>query len=614
MVDSLAVRGPQAQRRWRATRWWEWGRRYLPLEISGLITALLAGLLASRLNSHPAAAAVAASFGETVGYYAAAAWAEARRQRGLLAATREVRGAGSGAVAARTLRGLLIEFGPADLLDTLLVRPFLMYAGQVLTGDVTSGLVVGKLAADVVFYALVIPCYEFRKHVLHDTGGPTTTASTAHEHPHEVDGPTPYLRMDLDRVAARYQEFVAAMPDVRIHYAMKCNPDPEVLRLLHDLGCGFEVASYRELEDLMAVGVDASQVLFSNPVKLPRDVARAAAAGLWRFSCDSSAELEKIARAAPGAAVYLRLAVPPAASDVPSEGKFGVGPGDVERLAWQAGRQHGLRVHGLTFHVGSQMTDLTAWERAIATCGELLRSMAADGVVLEMLDIGGGFPARYDEDVPDLSQIGSAIARACARHLPYPVALAAEPGRALVAEAGTMVASVVGIAERAGRRWVHLDVGAFNGMMEALETANRLRFPVRDSRGSAEQISCHLTGPSCDSQDTILFDVFLSADLAVGDTVHIDSAGAYTTSYASTFNGFDIPPVRAVRTGTAGDSPARRALSLTGGRGDQRVIDTPTRVTDSSARHPSRAARPAPGPRHRASAGSQPTGCAPSSR
>lgn len=109
-----------------------------------------------------------------------------------------------------------------------------------------------------------------------------------------------------------------------------------------------------------------------------------------------------------------------------------------------------------------------------------------------------------------------------------------------------MVSTVIGVAQRAGRRWAHLDVGAFNGVMEALETGNRLRYPIEDSRCSAARTRFDLTGPTCDSQDTVLFDVPMSADLAVGDRVRIAVAGAYTTAYASGFNGFDVPSVHYV--------------------------------------------------------------------
>jgi len=351
---------------------------------------------------------------------------------------------------------------------------------------------------------------------------------------------TPYLRMDLGAVAAAYRRMAAALPGVAIHYAMKCNPDPAVLAALHGLGCRFEIASAPELDVLLGLGVDAREVLYSNPVKPAAHVQRASEAGARRYAVDSVAELVKIAAVAPGSAVYARLAVADGTSDVPSEGKFGV-DGEAAAALLLAARAFGLEPYGLAFHVGSQMLDPAPWERAIRASAEVMRALASRGVRLRMLDLGGGFPAAYDAPVRPIEDFGRVIRGALGAHLPYPVEVVVEPGRALVAEAGTMVASVIGVAERAGRRWVHLDVGAFNGMMESLETGNRLRYPVTDSRGERERVPVHLTGPSCDSQDTLLYDVPLSAGIAAGDTVRIGTAGAYTTSYASTFNGFDIP-------------------------------------------------------------------------
>jgi ornithine decarboxylase len=225
---------------------------------------------------------------------------------------------------------------------------------------------------------------------------------------------------------------------------------------------------------------------------------------------------------------------------VPSEGKFGVDvPVALSLLRGAAAR--GLIPYGVTFHVGSQTTDPTAWDGAIEHSAQVMSGLLEDGIRLHMLDIGGGFPAAYVAYSPRPADFAKHIRAALDRYLPYSVDLVAEPGRALVAEAGTMVTTVIGIAERLGRRWVHLDVGAFNGMMEALETGNRLRYPVSDSRRSATLTPYHLTGPSCDSQDTVLHDAPLSDTIAIGDTVYIHSAGAYTTGYASRFNGFDVP-------------------------------------------------------------------------
>jgi ornithine decarboxylase len=363
-------------------------------------------------------------------------------------------------------------------------------------------------------------------------------------YPAQTDTPcaaTPWLRISLDTVEKRYRALSDALVGIRIHYAMKCNPDERILRRMHRLGCRFEIASATELESLIALGVDPETVLFSNPVKPVAHVTRAFAAGVRRFSFDSAAELDKLAVHAPASKVFVRITAPSGLSCVASEGKFGVDPNHAAQLLRRA-KDLGLEPFGIAFHVGSQTLDPGAWEPAIERSAGVMRALMADGIRVSMLDIGGGFPARYGESVPDIATYGQRIRKSLKTYLPYQVEVVAEPGRALVAEAGVFVTSVIGIAERFGSRWVHLDVGAFNGMMEALETRNALRYAMTDSRGSACRRHVHVTGPSCDSQDTILFDVPLSHDLSVGDRVFIHSAGAYTTSYASTFNGFGIPP------------------------------------------------------------------------
>ena len=356
----------------------------------------------------------------------------------------------------------------------------------------------------------------------------------------KLDHPTPYLLMDLDAVEGAYHAITDALPDVAIRYATKCNPDPRILGRLHTAGSGFEIASYSELQTLTSLGVRAEQVIFSSPVKPWTHIREAASAGVWRFAFDSTTELDKLATHAPGAAVYARLATGSPGSKVPSEGKFGVAGGQAVELMRYA-RSLGLDPYGIAYHVGSQMTDPRAWEDATRRSAAVLRELQADGITLRMLNIGGGFPARYTDPVPDLSDYGACIRRAVARHLPYPIQLCAEPGRALVAEAGVLVATIIGTAERAGRSWLHLDVGAFNGMMETLLTQNRLVYPLADSRAAAERCAYHITGPTCDSQDTMFLGVSLSRGLVPGDQVYIYTAGAYTTCYASAFNGFSAP-------------------------------------------------------------------------
>ncbi len=350
---------------------------------------------------------------------------------------------------------------------------------------------------------------------------------------------TPYLMMDLATIGGQYQRFRALLPDITVHYAVKCNPARRIIGYLHGLGGSFEIASCAELRMLTAEAVPATDIIYSNPVRPAAHIQAAVSAGIDRFAFDSEPELRKLAHYAPGARVYVRLAMVPANSKVPSEGKFGVPARHAASLLRQAANL-GLRPYGLAFHVGSQMQDPAEYAVAIEQAG-LLGRLRDAGITLEFLNLGGGFPACYQDDVRELADYAAVINSALAAHLPYQVELAIEPGRALVGNAGVMVTRVIGVASRAGKRWVHLDAGAFNGFMEALETANQLRFPLADSRASARRGVFNLTGPSCDSQDTIMFDAELSADIAPDDLVYIYAAGAYTTSYASRFNGFDIP-------------------------------------------------------------------------
>jgi ornithine decarboxylase len=353
---------------------------------------------------------------------------------------------------------------------------------------------------------------------------------------------SPALVLDLGVVATAYQALTTALPGIALHYALKCNDFRPVLTTLRDNGCGFEIASATELDGLLAIGVDPAEVLYSNPVKPVRHIARAYAAGIRQFVFDSEEELTKLAAAAPGSWVSVRLAARGIDSDVPSEGKFGVDREAAVDLLLAA-RHFDLVPYGIAFHVGSQMMRPQAWRTPLRAVKEIMEKLAADGVLLELVNVGGGFPARYDVPPPPLAEYGAVITEGLAA-LPYEVRVVAEPGRALVAEAGTLVATVIGTARRSGQRWIHLDVGAFNGLMESLETGNRLRFPVHDSRRSPVRELCHLTGPTCDSQDTILFDVPLSVGLTTGDQVYLGCAGAYTTVYASTFNGFAVPDIR----------------------------------------------------------------------
>jgi len=219
--------------------------------------------------------------------------------------------------------------------------------------------------------------------------------------------------------------------------------------------------------------------------------------------------------------------------------------------------------------------DPTAWDGPIRQCAQIMTVLAADGIKFAMLDVGGGFPARYDTDPPPLASYAAAINDAAAR-LPYPVRLACEPGRAIAAPAGTMIASVIGTAWRHGTLRVSLDTGAFHGLIEALESGRELRFPVTiPAAQDRTPVPCTLTGPSCDSQDTILDQVWLPMPRA-GDRVLIGNTGAYTTCYSgrSAFNGYPAPAVKITR--SQRDPAARHKGTYHYGQSPQsRVICAP---------------------------------------
>ena len=516
----------------RAGCWQAWRARFGLAEVCGTIAAL-GGFAAGYLGAGSLlAAAGLATLCEAIGFYgcvgAKTAAAACQASAHLAGVRRLVTGTW------HAITAQLASCAVAEALDGLLIRPGCLagaaWLARPLPGGVWLGFAMGKAAADVAWYGMEASARR----------GVAWTAAAAQP-------ATPYLLLDLARAKDSFAELAAALPGVAIHYAVKANPHPRLLACLNAAGCRFEAASWTEVRAATRAGADSAAVLFTHPVKSADDIARAHKAGVWRFAADSDTELHKIARYAPGSAVLLRLDTG-AGGTVGDQGKFGIPPGQAPQLARLA-RSLGLNPYGLAFHVGSQTMDPTAWDNPIGHCAQIMTTLAADGIKLAMLDVGGGFPVRYDADPPPLADYAAAITNAAAR-LPYPVQLACEPGRAIAAPAGTMIASVIGTAWRRGTLRVSLDTGAFHGLIEALESGRELRFPVTiPAARNRTLVPCTLTGPSCDSQDTILDQVWLPTPRA-GDRVLIGTTGAYTTCYSgrSAFNGYPAPTVKITKT------------------------------------------------------------------
>lgn len=348
--------------------------------------------------------------------------------------------------------------------------------------------------------------------------------------------PTPFLLIDQTALRRNARRLHAAFPDAEIFYAVKANPHPAVLQTLAAEGCGFEISSSGEL-DLVEAHARGASLVSSNPIKAPALIERAARSGASAFAVDSPDELTKIARFAPGAAVYVRLRVDNSGSEWPLARKYGVGPSEAVELLTQAA-DLGLVPDGTTFHVGSQCRLSASWEQALAVTADVWNASAQRDLDLTFLSIGGGFPVQHTREIPPLDEIADVARRTIADRFPREARVSLEPGRALVGDAALLGASVIGKAWRDGEPWVYLDVGVFNGLME---TIAGFSYEV-STLANGPRSNVVLAGPSCDSVDVISESVTLP-ELAIGDRVYFLNAGAYTLAYASRFNGWPPPEV-----------------------------------------------------------------------
>jgi ornithine decarboxylase len=356
----------------------------------------------------------------------------------------------------------------------------------------------------------------------------------------------PCLVVDLDVVRENYLAFAKSLPDSKVFYAVKANPAPEILKLLASLGCCFDVASVNETQAALDAGASPERISYGNTIKKESDIAAAFALGVTLYAVDCEAEVEKVARAAPGSRVICRIHCDGTGSEWPLSRKFGCEPEfatDILELAYK----RGLVAHGISFHVGSQQHNVEAWDRALASAAAIFRGCSERGINLAMVNLGGGFPARYVRKTPKLESYGKAIFRALRRHFGNAIPeTIVEPGRGLVGNAGVIEAEVVLIAKRSPEdevRWVYLDIGKFHGLAETIDES--IRYPIRTPHDRDETAPCVIAGPTCDSVD-VLYQKNpypLPVSLAIGDKVLIEAAGAYTAAYSSVgFNGF--PPLR----------------------------------------------------------------------
>ncbi|WP_030451129.1 type III PLP-dependent enzyme [Herbidospora cretacea] len=364
--------------------------------------------------------------------------------------------------------------------------------------------------------------------------------------------PSPSLLIDLPTVAANYRALSTAFPGAGILYAVKANAAPEVISTLFDLGSGFDVASIGEVERCLARGVPGRFLSYSNPVKKAADIAAAYRLGVRTFAFDNPRDLAHIARWAPRSNVFCRIAVEPPDAVMPFGGKFGCDPDAAAQLLADAAA-NGLRPLGLTWHVGSQQCNPDAWDVGIAAAAKIALQLEPVGVKLPMINLGGGLPISYNPSPafgnrPLIEVFGEAVNFSVNRHFGSRnrPRLLLEPGRAMVGAAGIIRSEVVTVREgRAAdhRRWVFLDVGRYNGLVETEREAIAYRLRTPGVTGPTAPVV--LAGPTSDGDDVIYQRVQYELPLALapGDVVEILDAGAYTSSYScAAVNGLPALP------------------------------------------------------------------------
>jgi ornithine decarboxylase len=353
---------------------------------------------------------------------------------------------------------------------------------------------------------------------------------------------TPCLVLDVDRVEENFRTLRDALPLARIYYAVKANPAHQVLERLVGLSSHFDAASIEEVEACLDAGAMPTAISFGNTIKKVAAIRRAYDVGVSMFAFDSREELEKLARHAPGARVYCRILVENEGADWPLSRKFGTTIENARDLMVEAGAL-GLDPYGLSFHVGSQQTTTRAYEVAIGKVAMLFTDLTEAGINLRMMNLGGGFPTRYRDDVPEIDQFGNAIMTAMTEHFGNNLPdMVIEPGRFVVGDAGVVQTEAVLVSRRDKNdpvRWVYLDIGRFGGLAET--EGESIKYRITTPHDGTAMGPVAIAGPTCDGAD-IMYEKSnyrLPLALTSGDRVQLLSTGAYVSTYCSTkFNGF----------------------------------------------------------------------------
>jgi len=359
---------------------------------------------------------------------------------------------------------------------------------------------------------------------------------------------TPVLIIDHEKIRHNYREFTESLPRVQAYYAVKANSNPEIVKTLYKLGSSFDVASFPEFmivhENIKRLPKKARQdfiwdkIIYANTIKQIETLHK-----LDPYkplvTYDNIEELKKIKTHCPHAGVVLRIRVPNTGSMVELSSKFGAHPGEAVDLVVEAFKL-GLVVEGLSFHVGSQCNNFENYIQALQLAASVFKEAESRGHKIKILDIGGGFPVKYHPKVKSFKTLARKLNTEIERLFPEDVDILAEPGRFMVANAGTLVAKIIGKAVRDGKTCYYIDDGVYHTFSGIV--FDHCQYPIKAFKDGEKKVSA-VFGPTCDAFDTISVAEELP-ELEIGDLVYAENIGAYSIASSTYFNGF--PPAKVV--------------------------------------------------------------------
>ena len=360
---------------------------------------------------------------------------------------------------------------------------------------------------------------------------------------------TPLFVVDHEALRRNYREFKRYLPRVQAYFAVKANPLPEIVRTFYREGASFDVASMPEFnivyDNIKAMPAKQRQdwiwenIIYANPNK-PVETLEELNQYKPLVTFDNAEELHKIREHAPQAGVALRIKVANTGAMVELSSKFGASPGEAVDLILLA-EKLGLTCEGLSFHVGSQTTNFENYVQALALCSGIYSEARERGYTkMNLIDIGGGFPARYDDTVKPFKELAAVINHELARLFPKNIQILAEPGRFLVANAAYTVSKVIGKAVREGKPSYYINDGVYHSYSGVI--FDHCKYPVRAFKRGQTKISA-VYGPTCDALDVVSMAENLP-ELDRDDLVYSENIGAYSHASSTYFNGF--PPATVV--------------------------------------------------------------------